>query len=264
MLKQLYFSLCNFGGTFNMEFTYTGKVSRALGIICTISSFCLNNSSLRTLYYSPVCPYLFYCVGIWASTYPSSLLQKRVVRIMSRSAFDDHTDPSFKSVGILNLESTVYLQTSSAKIYVSLQIRLTSWLLLNNMFLMTRQVHSYGTRSSELFYLPQFGKLSIRENLVVTSAYSVRPSTLWGWWKGIRCQPVAGRSMLQIVLCIWLCNSRFSWQQIAQEIVWPSRRVQKRVYFKNLFPSILSIRICVRSAQFLVNCFEKNWYGNKQ
>ena len=126
VLKHLYFSLCNFGGTFNMEFTYTGKVSRAIGIIYTISSFCLNNSSLRTLYYSPVCPYLFYCVGIWASTYPSSLLQKRVVRIMSRSAFDDHTDPSFKSIGILNLESTVYLQTSSAKIYVSLQIRLTS------------------------------------------------------------------------------------------------------------------------------------------
>ena len=192
MLKHLYFSLCNFGGTFNMEFTYTGKVSRAIGIIYTISSFCLNNSSLRALYYSPVCPYLFYCVGIWASTYPSSLLQKRVVRIMSRSAFDDHTDPSFKSIGILNLESTVYLQTSSAKIYVSLQIRLTSWLLLNNMFLMTRQVHSYGTRSSELFYLPQFGKLSIRENLVVTSAYSVRPYTLWGWWKGIGCHPAGG------------------------------------------------------------------------
>ena len=218
MLKQLYFSWCNFGGTFNMEFTYTGKVSRAIGKIYTISSFCLNNSSLRTLYYSPVCPYLFYCVGIWASTYPSSLLQKRVVRIMSRSAFDDHTDPSFKSIGILNLESTVYLQTSSAKIYVSVQIRLTSWFLLNNMFLVKRQVHSYGTRSSELFYWPQcrtnrgalalearargapwvrkFGKLSIRENLVVTSAYSVRRYNLWGWWKGIGCHPVGERSML--------------------------------------------------------------------
>ena len=27
----------------------------------------------------------------------------------------------------------------------------------NNMFLVTRQVHSYGRRSSELFYLPQWG-----------------------------------------------------------------------------------------------------------
>ena len=33
-------------------------------------------------------------------------------------------------------------------------------------------------------------------------------------------------------------------------------RVQKLVYFRNLFSSILSIRICDRSAQFLVNCFD--------
>ena len=32
----------------------------------------------------------------------------------------------FKNIGILNLESIVYLKTSSAKIYVSVQIRLTS------------------------------------------------------------------------------------------------------------------------------------------
>ena len=31
---------------------------------------------------------------------------------------------------------------------------------------------------------------------------------------------------------------------------------KKIVYFRDLFSSILSIRICDRSAQFLVNCFE--------
>ena len=36
------------------------------------------------------------------------------------------------------------------------------------------------------------------------------------------------------------------------------RRRQKLVYFRNLFSSILSIRICDRSAQSLVNCFENN------
>ena len=75
------------------------KVSKAIGIIYK-SSFCLNNSSLRMLYFSLIYPYLFYCVRVWASTYPSNLrrlitLQKRVVRIMSRSAFDAHTDPLF-------------------------------------------------------------------------------------------------------------------------------------------------------------------------
>ena len=31
---------------------------------------------------------------------------------------------------------------------------------------------------------------------------------------------------------------------------------KKIVYFRDLFSSILSIRICDRNAQFLVNCFE--------
>ena len=33
-----------------------------------------------------------------------TLQKRRVVRIMSRSAFDAHTDPLFKNLGILNLE----------------------------------------------------------------------------------------------------------------------------------------------------------------
>ena len=63
------------------------KVSKAVGIIYK-SSFCLNSSSLRILYFSLIYPYLFYCVSVWASTFPSNLrrlitLQKRVIGIMS-------------------------------------------------------------------------------------------------------------------------------------------------------------------------------------
>ena len=37
-------------------------------------------------------------------------LKKQNVRIISRSAFDAHTDPYFKKLGILNLESIYKLQ----------------------------------------------------------------------------------------------------------------------------------------------------------
>ena len=58
---------------------------KSIGIIFK-SRFCLSLSSLRTLYYSLVYPYLMYCVSVWASTYPTNLnrliiLQKRLVRI---------------------------------------------------------------------------------------------------------------------------------------------------------------------------------------
>jgi len=131
-------------------------VSKAIGIIYK-SSFCLDNSSLLILYFSLIYPYLFYWVSIWASTYPSNLrrlitLQKGVIRIMLRSAFDAHTDPLFKNLKILNLGSIYELQIGK------FMYQYRSGLLpysFNNMLSVTHQVHSYGTRSSEFFHLPQ-------------------------------------------------------------------------------------------------------------
>ena len=109
-------------------------------------------------YFSRIYPYLFYCVSVWASTYPPNLrrliiLQKLVIRIMSRSAFDAHTDPLFKNLKILNLENIYKLQIGK------FMYQYRSGLLpysFNNMFSVTHQVHSYGTRSSEFFHLRKF------------------------------------------------------------------------------------------------------------
>ena len=79
------------------------------------------------------------------------IIQKRVIRIMS-SAFDAHTDPLFKNLNILNLESIYKLQIGKFMYQYRPGILPYS---LNDMFLVTHQVHSYGTRSSEIFYLPQ-------------------------------------------------------------------------------------------------------------
>ena len=87
------------------------KISKSLGIIYK-ASFCLNEASLRTLYFNLVYPYLCYCVGVWGSTYPSNLkkvvtLQKRAIRIISKSKFHAHTDPLFKELKMLKLDSVV-------------------------------------------------------------------------------------------------------------------------------------------------------------
>ena len=70
---------------------------------------------------------------------------------MSRSAFDAHPDPFFQNLKIPNLESIYKLQIGK------FMYQYRSGLLpysFNNMFLVTRQVHSlhsYGTRNLELF-----------------------------------------------------------------------------------------------------------------
>ena len=48
------------------------KVSKLVGIIYK-SSFCLNKTSLCSLYYSLVYRYLHFCASVWGSTYQSNL-----------------------------------------------------------------------------------------------------------------------------------------------------------------------------------------------
>ena len=67
------------------------KISKSIGVIYK-SSFCLPITSLRTLYYSLVYPYLVYCASVWASTYPTNLnrlvlLQKKLFELFPRCHF---------------------------------------------------------------------------------------------------------------------------------------------------------------------------------
>ena len=75
---------------------------------------------------------------------------KGVVRIMSRIAFDAHTD--LYNLKILNLESIYKFQIGKFMYQYGFGLLPYSF---NNMFLATHQVDSYGTTSSELFYLSQ-------------------------------------------------------------------------------------------------------------
>ena len=69
---------------------------------------------------------------------------------MSRSAFDAHTDPSFiKHLGILNLEISFKLQKGKFMYQYKSGLLSCSF---NNMFFMTRQVHSYRHQNLGAFY----------------------------------------------------------------------------------------------------------------
>ena len=123
----------------------TRKISKSIGIIYK-SSFCLQTSSLRILYYSLVYPYLMYCASVWGSTYKSDLsriiiLQKKAIRILSKVSFDSHTDPLFKEDGIL---------------IGNFMFRFSKDLLpkfFSDMFKISNQIHSYNTRNSNKFFI---------------------------------------------------------------------------------------------------------------
>ena len=130
------------------------KVSKSVGIYK--SSFCLNKTSLCTLYCSLVYPHLHYRASAWGSIYQSNLkrlinLQKRVIRIVSRNSFDAHANPVFVSLRILKFEDIIKLQIGKVMYFYKNGFLPDSF---NDMFLLNCDVHSYNTRSKNSFCLP--------------------------------------------------------------------------------------------------------------
>ena len=128
------------------------KISKSIGIIFK-SSFYLFKESMRTLYFSLVYPYLYYCNLVWASAYQSNLyriilLQKRVVRILGGCSFDAHTDPIFKELRILKFHHICSLQIGQFMFSYKLGLLPTNF---DSFFILNKDVHSYSTRNANFF-----------------------------------------------------------------------------------------------------------------
>ena len=91
------------------------------------------------------------------STYQSNLkrlinLQKRVIRIVSRSPFDAQANPIFVSLRILKFEDIIKLQIGKVMYLYKNGLLSDSF---NDMFLLNCDIHSYNTsRSKNFFRLP--------------------------------------------------------------------------------------------------------------
>ena len=137
------------------------KISKSIGVI-NRARFFLPKPCLKTLYYCLVYPYLHYCIIVWGSAYKTNLrrlvsLQKRVIRIISKSNFDSHSDPIFKELELLKLSDIKQLELG--KLMFSLNHSLLPS-KFNNYFSLNKQVHSYATKHANDFLLP-----SCRTNL---------------------------------------------------------------------------------------------------
>lgn len=135
------------------------KINKSIGIIRRISHL-VNTSCLLTLYYSLIYPYLTYCNLVWASTFPTSLhkilvLQKRFIRIASRSESRASSGPLFQKHQILNIYNiNIYqicifiykIQSSEGNIPVQ----------FITYFKKKSSSHSFSTRQSLHLHLPKF------------------------------------------------------------------------------------------------------------
>ena len=78
------------------------------------------------------------------------LLQKKIVRIISKASFDAHTGPLFKDLQILKFHN-IYQYHTGKLVFLFTRNLLPNY--FQSIFMLTSQVHSYNSRTSKLFYI---------------------------------------------------------------------------------------------------------------
>ena len=92
------------------------KISKASYIITKIRHY-VDLSTLKILYYSLVFPHINYCITVWGGIYKSSILpiinlQKKIVRIITKSSFTAHANPIFLELKILPIKYIHFLNST--------------------------------------------------------------------------------------------------------------------------------------------------------
>ena len=84
------------------------KISKSSYLLAKLRHY-VDLNTLKMIYYSSVYPYLVYCISSWGGIAKTTLLplfrlQKRIIRIMTKSEFDAPSSPLFSKLQILPLE----------------------------------------------------------------------------------------------------------------------------------------------------------------
>ena len=125
---------------------------------------------LVNLYYALIYPFLTYGIIGWGNTFATSLqplfiFQKKAMRIMTFSKYDDHSSPVFKKFKIIKLFDLITFHVSCFmhKYYHNI---LPS--AFNGFFTTVDAVHNYSTRldSKKFYYLPNLGQELIMVYLI--------------------------------------------------------------------------------------------------
>ena len=109
------------------------------------------------MYYTFVYPYLIYCNLIWGSAAKSHLqklvlLQKRIIRIICKVGFRDHTEHLFKECKILKIHD---IHTYQCSVFMFKYQHSLLPNIFQNMFTLNCNIHIHRTRQNNMYWLSQ-------------------------------------------------------------------------------------------------------------
>ena len=131
------------------------KISKNIGIISKLQYF-LPKHTLKTLYFTLIYPYLHYGNIIWASNYHNNLrrlnlLQKKVLRIITKSGYLSHTENLFKEQKILTIQKINSLETAILMYKFNCNQLPESF---DTIFNLNKNIHCHNTRQSSNYHIP--------------------------------------------------------------------------------------------------------------
>ena len=122
----------------------SNKISQTVGVLGKVKSV-LNETALKTIYYSLIHSRLIYCIEIWGTAaksvlQPLLIAQKKAVRIIVGAKYRAHTQPIFKKLGIRPVQSEIEYRHA-----------LLAYVIVKNVEnydiqLVIEQTHNYETR----------------------------------------------------------------------------------------------------------------------
>ena len=125
------------------------NVSKGLSILYKVRNI-LESKLLYTLYCSLILPYFNYACEIWGNTFDSHinkliLLQKRIIRVIDKADYRDHTNPLFVKYNCLKFKDIVNLKTLVVVFKAKHNLLPFN---VQKLFTENHCIHTYNTRSS--------------------------------------------------------------------------------------------------------------------
>jgi hypothetical protein len=141
------------------------KISKTVGILSNLKNI-LPTSALMNIYNALILPYLNYSALLWQKGANRLLvLQKKAVRAISNVRYNAHTGIIFKTLGLLRCTDICVLQCFKFCYKLEHEL-LPEYFKHGDIFVRHSSIHSYGTRGTNNYSLPQinheYAKTSIR------------------------------------------------------------------------------------------------------
>ena len=146
-------SVFNFLGlTINENLTWknhidkvANKISKSMGILNKLKHF-LPQTALLQIYNSLILSHINFCILAWGNNCERiTKIQKKIVRIISLSKYNAHTEPIFKQLSLLKVSDILKLHV--LKFYYKYKNNKLPEYLRNLPFIANMEIHHYQTRA---------------------------------------------------------------------------------------------------------------------